>query len=128
MRWMFLIGFTMCALAQTPDFQRDIWPLLGKKCVACHGPDEHGRQAGLRLDTSEGATKTKAIVPGDSSKSRVLARVTHATRPMPPTGPRLTDTEIGLLRKWIDDGAVYTNHWAYEKPKRPAENSIDILI
>lgn len=123
-----MVGAAACAFAQAPEFQRDIRPLLGKKCVACHGPDEQARQAGLRLDTFEGATKTKAIIPGDSAKSRLLARVTHATRPMPPSGPHLTETEIGLLRKWIDAGAVYTNHWAYEKPKRPAETSIDALI
>jgi len=128
MRWLLWIGATLFAFAQEPDFQRDIRPLLGKKCLACHGPDEQSRQAGLRLDTFDGATKTKSIIPGDSSKSRLLARVTHATRPMPPTGPRLTETEIGLLRKWIDGGAAYTNHWAYEKPKRPAETSIDVLV
>ncbi len=122
----------MAVAGQTPDFQRDIRPLLGKKCVACHGPDEHGRQAGLRLDTFEGATKMRAIVPGDAAKSRVMARVTHATRPMPPTGPRLSETEVTLLRKWIDAGAQYTNHWAYEKPKRAAYpaavNPIDYFV
>jgi len=128
MQWLLLLGFVMCGFAQTPDFQRDIRPLLGKKCVACHGPDEDGRQAGLRLDTFDGATTTKAIVPHDSANSRLMARITHATRPMPPTGPRLTDTEIVVLRKWIDAGSIYTNHWAYEKPKRPAESGIDTLV
>jgi len=132
MRWLLLAGAAMCAVAQTPEFQRDIRPLLGKKCVACHGPDEHGRQAGLRLDTFEGATKTKVIVPGDSAKSRLVARVTHASRPMPPTGPRLTDGEVDLLRKWIDAGAPYTKHWAYEKPRRtafpPTANAIDHFV
>ena len=127
-----LAVFAVCAYGQAPEFQRDIRPLLGKKCVACHGPDEHGRQAGLRLDTFEGATKTGAIVPGNAAKSRVLARVTHASRPMPPTGPRLTETEVGLLRQWIDAGAKYTNHWAYEKPKRapfpPTANAIDFFV
>jgi hypothetical protein len=128
MRWIIFLVAAIGAFAQTPEFQRDIRPLLGKRCVACHGPDAQARQAGLRLDTFEGATKTKAIVPGESAASRLMARVTHATRPMPPAGPRLTETEIGLLRKWIDGGAVYTNHWAYEKPKRPEGNSIDFFV
>lgn len=78
--------------------------------------------AGIRFD----------VDPGDKVKARMIARVTHATRPMPPTGPRLTDGEAGLLRKWVEGGGAYTKHWAYEKPRRadvPAgENPIDYFV
>jgi hypothetical protein len=114
------LALAATAMAQPPDYQRDIRPLLAKRCLACHGPDEHGRQAGLRLDTFGGATKTGVIVPGQSAKSRLIARVTNEKMPMPPAGPRLTASEVALLKNWIDAGAGYTNHWAYEKPKRPA--------
>jgi hypothetical protein len=99
-----------------PDFQRDVRPILNKKCLACHGPDEHGRQAGLRLDTFAGATARGAIVPGDAAKSRVMARVTSEKMPMPPSGPRLTTGEVDVLRRWIAGGATYSEHWAYKKP------------
>ncbi len=119
MRWLCLPLVIFPALAQV-NFQAEIRPLLSKRCLACHGPDEHGRMAGIRLDTREGATTKNAIVPGDSATSRVIARVTHATRPMPPSGPRLTEAEVDALKRWIDAGANYAAHWAYEKPIRPA--------
>jgi hypothetical protein len=101
------------------DFQREVRPLLSKRCVACHGPDEHARQANLRLDTFEGATARGVITPGNSATSRVIARVTHAKTPMPPTGERLTDEEVALLKRWIDEGAKYARHWSFDKPVRP---------
>ncbi len=105
-----------------PDFQSEVRPILGK-CLPCHGPDEHSRMANLRLDSHEAATGQDGgyagLVPGDSSASRMLARVTAATNPMPPTGDRLSAAEIEVLRQWIDAGAGYQRHWAFEPPMRP---------
>ena len=104
-------------LAAAPD---PALSLLAKRCFACHGPDDHARQAKLRLDTFAGATANGAIVAGDSAHSRVMARVTSAKTPMPPAGPRLTDAEVAQLKTWIDAGAKYARHWSFEKPVRPA--------
>src|SRR5688572_10639564 len=48
------------------DFGREVLPLLSEKCFACHGPDEHTRFGGYRLDVEAEAkdSKRKAIVPG----------------------------------------------------------------
>lgn len=127
-----MFAILACALpaqAQAPvDYQRDIRPILAKRCIACHGPDEHGRQANFRLDTRDGATGKSGgyagIVPGNSAKSRVYARITNSTRPMPPVGPRLSSQEVDLIRQWIDSGAPYTNHWAFEKPQRLAPPAV----
>lgn len=119
MRWLVLM-LSVAPLGAQVNFQAEVRPILAKRCWACHGPDEHGRQAGVRLDVREAATRNNAIVPGASAKSRVVARVTHATRPMPPSGPRLTDAEVDVLKRWIDSGANYEAHWAYVKPGRPA--------
>ncbi|MBZ5609948.1 MAG: PSD1 and planctomycete cytochrome C domain-containing protein [Acidobacteriia bacterium] len=122
--WFALVG-SFAALAAGPpvDFQRDIRPLLAKRCFACHGPDEGSRQAGLRLDTFDGATGKNGgrtgIVPGSSAQSRVFVRITHPTTPMPPVGERLSPTEVDLIKRWIDQGAAYTRHWAFAKPVRP---------
>jgi len=104
------------------DFQREIQPVL-KKCLACHGRDEHARQANLRLDSFEHATgKTgghPGITPGDAANSRIVIRAKAEQNPMPPSGERLTPREIELLEQWINDGAQYESHWSFEPPARP---------
>lgn len=106
----------------SPDFQSEVRPIL-QKCLPCHGPDEHSRMANLRLDSHEAATGQDGgyagLVPGDSSASRILARVTAETNPMPPTGDRLSAAEIATLRQWIDAGAEYQRHWAFDRPVTP---------
>ncbi len=106
----------------SPDFQSEVRPIL-QKCLPCHGPDEHSRMANLRLDSHEAATGQNGghagLVPGDSSASRMLARVTAETNPMPPAGDRLSAAEIETLRQWIDAGAEYQRHWAFDRPVTP---------
>ena len=113
------------------SFNRDIRPILSDKCFACHGPDAAIAKdaGGFRLDNFEDATKPAAsgdrpIVPGDADASEILNRLTHtnAKLVMPPPKAKLTITEeeIALLRKWINQGAEYEGHWAYETPAKPA--------
>jgi mono/diheme cytochrome c family protein len=115
----------MPGVAEEPvRYNRDIRPILSRNCFACHGPDEHSRQAGVRLDDRAYATGEKgglkAIVPGNSAASRAVIRITHPRRPMPPpeTGNKLTEPEIELIKRWIDQGAPYESHWAFEPPVR----------
>jgi hypothetical protein len=109
------------------DFNRDVRPILSDNCFACHGPDEKQRQGNLRLDTKDAAFGSRAgyqlILPGDASKSRLFQRISAAdkgTRMPPPwSGKTLTDQQIELIRRWIDQGAPWLIHWAYVAPKRP---------
>jgi len=130
-----LLGFTaigaiwrapqLTAAAAQPDvqFNRDIRPLLSNRCFYCHGPDEKNRKAGLRLDTFEGATKDRggyrAITPGKPDESELLRRVTshEAGEMMPPPSAKkapVTPEEAALLRRWIEQGAKYQGHWAFQ--------------
>lgn len=109
------------AMRTSPDFDRDIRPLLAAKCFACHGPDAESRKAGLRLDTFEGASAilengTRAIAPGLPDASGLMARVSAVDLDdrMPPEGhDGLTASEMDLLRAWISAGAEYTAPWAF---------------
>jgi len=93
------------AAPQAVEFNRDIRPILSDKCYTCHGPDSAKRLSKLRFDTEEGAkqdlgNRRFAIVPGDSAKSTLIARVNSKT----PAGRMpLNGEQLGLetLGKWL---------------------------
>ena len=103
-------------------FNQDIRPILSENCYHCHGPDTETREAGLRLDTEEGA-KESAIVEGDSEASEMLARMISEdedVRMPPPDSERsVTPEQVDLVRRWIDQGATYEGHWSFVTPQRP---------
>ena len=112
------------AAADGPSYRRDVLPILSANCFACHGFDANARQAGLRLDTAEGATAllesgSAAVVPGDVAASTLLRRV-DATGDdiMPPraSGHVLGERERSVLRDWIASGGRYERHWAFDPP------------
>ena len=130
------------AAARPVHFTTDIQPILSQHCYACHGPDK--QKSDLRWDVKESAFKTgdhgPIIVPGKSAGSRVIVLVSgpDPDSVMPPRGERLTSEQIGLLRAWIDQGAVWPasatvagktanrrNHWAFKPPVRPAVPSVE---
>ncbi len=111
------------------DFNRDIRPLLSEHCFACHGPDPSERKAKLRLDTREGALSRgesgePAIVPGQSGKSEAILRMLSTDReevmPPPKAKHRPTPEQIELLKRWVDAGAPWGQHWAFIAPQMAA--------
>jgi hypothetical protein len=137
------LALTSFASAQEVIFNRDIRPVLSNKCFFCHGPDEKTREADLRLDTREGALEDhdgfSAVVPGKPDDSELIYRVTEATgdEAMPPPHAKkasLTESEVALFRRWIEQGAPYQGHWSFEplaKTTPPASwqgNPIDYFI
>ena len=118
------------------DFNRDIRPILSNACFRCHGPDAAVREAELRLDIPAGAFAKRdgraAIVPKYPAQSELMRRITHQDpqERMPPHDSKrvLTPAEIDLLRRWIEEGAAWQKHWAFESlhqpssPQLPKEN------
>jgi len=126
------------------DFRREVLPILAGKCFACHGPDSQARKARLRLDLKEGALRKTdpVIVPGKRGESLLYERVSSADpdekMPPPKSGHVLTPAQIEILGRWIDEGATWRGHWAYEpllEPPLPApktrgwaRNPIDAFV
>ena len=122
----FILPFFLFA-EERIDFNTQIKSLLSNRCIACHGPDEENREAGLRLDTFDGATRDldgySAIVPSDPEESEMIFRISLPAddeEVMPPKGKGrpFTDKEVALLEKWVAQGAEYDKHWSYKKPYR----------
>ncbi|EGF24457.1 PSD1 and planctomycete cytochrome C domain-containing protein [Rhodopirellula baltica] len=108
---------TVPATNRPLSFNRDIRPILTDRCFACHGLDANTVEAGLRLDVREAALEGGAIVPGDAESSEIFLRITSDDDDlvMPPSELHkpLSDAEIDLVRRWIQEGAPYEPHWAY---------------
>ncbi len=109
------------------DFNFDVRPILVQNCYLCHGPDPSSRKADLRLDTFEGATALlesgqRAIVPGDPDDSELVKRILHqdegALMPPPESNLELSEYQIEVLKKWIEQGAEWKKHWAFIPSKQ----------
>jgi hypothetical protein len=114
-------------------FARDVRPILSDNCFACHGPDDKARKAGLRLDTQEGAfgeteSGARAVVPGKPGESELIARIeSHdPDQQMPPrkSGKQLTPEQIAVLKRWVEQGATWTKHWAFKPPVKPVPPAV----
>ncbi len=106
------------------DYNTQIKPLLNKNCIVCHGGVKKAAGFSL-LFKQEALAPAKsgklAIIPGDADASEMIRRLT-LTDPderMPLDHPALKPDEIDLLRKWIDQGAEWGDHWAYQPVQKP---------
>ncbi len=116
-------------LPQKVDYNLHVKPILSDRCFACHGPDKAKQQAGLRLDTPEGAYQAlaksghTAIVPGDLAKSELVHRITTTDpdemMPTPKSNLTLTAEEKAVLIRWVEQGAEYKQHWSLIAPTMP---------
>lgn len=105
------------------DFARDVQPLFRTHCIDCHGPNE--QKNGLRLDRRHDAMKggtVPVIGVGSSAASRLYLKLVgdEYGPQMPPDGP-LTPEEIDIIRRWIDQGAVWPDELDGETPATIAD-------
>ncbi len=108
-------------------FSRDIRPILSQNCFDCHGPDDKQRKAELRLDTKDGLFTELGgqtpFVPFKPEKSEALRRMAtdDADERMPPakTGKRVSAAQLDLIKRWIGQGAKWSQHWSYLPPVLP---------
>ena len=99
------------AIADDPDFARDVLPILSDNCFLCHGPDAESRKGDLRLDVrgDELFGARKIIVAGQSSNSAIVERILshdpEQVMPPPETKKALTPQQVEILQRWIDAGS-----------------------
>ncbi len=114
-------------IPEVVDYNFHIRPILSDKCFACHGPDAQQRQAGLRLDTEEGAFKALedyenkfALVSGKPLESLAYLKMTSTDTaemmPPPEFNVKVSNHETKLIKKWIEQGAIYKPHWSFVPP------------
>ena len=138
------IGFAQSPALPEPahrkvDFATEIAPIFQRNCFACHGPKM--QMSSLRLDNGNAALSGGAsgpvIKPGHSAESPLVLRIAGAKGfgQMPPSGPPLTAEQVGLIRAWIDQGAIWpgvdaahltqpaplraSSHWAFQPIRSP---------
>ncbi|WP_313182463.1 DUF1553 domain-containing protein [Sphingobacterium siyangense] len=104
------------------DFSADVKPILNKHCITCHGGVK--KNGGLSfLFENEAFAKAEsgksAIIRGDGEHSELIKRLISDDPElrMPYNAPKLNDDEIDILKRWIDEGAKWGEHWAYTTPK-----------
>ncbi len=120
------------ASGEAVEFVRDVQPILRDRCYECHAAEneEGGLNLGVRDRALEGGDNGRVIEKGGSARSRLIHLVAGLEPDllMPPSGERLTPGQIGMLRAWIDQGAVWPDgtevvdrrieqaheHWAYQ--------------
>jgi hypothetical protein len=142
-RFSFLtvVGVALCVLlsavsvsfgAERVQFSRDVLPILAQNCFTCHGPDAKTRKADLRLDQKASALRTAepVIVPGKSGASELVERITshdaELVMPPPKSGRKLSTGQIEVLTRWIDQGAIWGQHWAFEPIAKPAAPAVKL--
>ncbi len=136
--WMAVLIFVIPAVIRAEEpvsFSRDVLPILSANCFACHGPDEHERQAELRLDREADAKKTRddhsVITPGSPDKSSIIVRMLstdpETVMPPPKSKRQLTPAQIETIRQWIAQGAKWERHWSFEPVTKPAGTLDDFV-
>ena len=119
-----VIGFFFFGNEKEVDFSTEIKPILNKHCISCHGGVKKSGGFSLLFEEEAFAPTESghpAIVPGSSSSSELIKRLTHSDPElrMPYQRTQLSEEEIELLKEWIDQGAKWGKHWAYEPVQEP---------
>lgn len=114
---LILLGLGSIGVAEeSPDFERQILPLLYNRCFSCHSEKSAEPRGGLRLDSATAIRESGVVLPGQPDESELLIRTSlpHTDESlMPPLkggSLPLNEAELALLRRWIAGGAQ-TGTW-----------------
>tara|TARA_S200000501_G_scaffold5420_1_gene4718 strand:+ start:3241 stop:5571 length:2331 start_codon:yes stop_codon:yes gene_type:complete len=119
------------------SYNFDVKPILSDKCYKCHGPDPNSVEANFRLDVSDHWYRASAedprkqiIFPADVPRSELVNRIrsNRASHQMPPpeSNLELTEREKKIIERWIEQGAEWETHWAYNPPIKSNPKTQDL--
>ena len=113
------------ALSAKVNFSAEIQPILNEHCVSCHGGVKQAGGISFLSRASlmgEGKSGEIALVPGKAASSEIMRRIKtddpDERMPPPEEGSGLETDSIEKLESWINEGAEWMLHWAYEPPQR----------
>ena len=134
--WLLLAtSHTALCNDETVRFNRDVRPILSDRCFHCHGPDADQRKADLRLDIAPQSADSSVLAPGNPNSSELLRRIISSDpeEQMPPAASKLealSEAEVSVIRRWIEQGAKYEDHWSFiplsTSPSTTGENSVSL--
>jgi hypothetical protein len=104
-------SISLPVFADEIDFNRDIRPILSDKCYFCHGPDSKKQEADLRLDSR---TDAAYVIESGDLIERITSDDPDLLMPPPASKLSLTPKDKEMLQAWIEQGAQYDSHWAFE--------------
>ncbi|MEM6470713.1 MAG: PSD1 and planctomycete cytochrome C domain-containing protein [Planctomycetota bacterium] len=118
-----------CATAtELVSFNDSIRPLFNKHCTACHGGVQEAGDVSFSYRDRVLPPDGWIVEPGKPDESilieRILSDDPDIRMPPPEHSAGLNDREVALFKRWIEQGATWTEHWAYEKPTAPAKPSL----
>jgi DNA-binding beta-propeller fold protein YncE len=120
-----VVAFFVTEASAQVSFKKDIAPVLLNNCLACHGPKK--AEGAYRIDSYEraiapGESATKAFVPKMLEGSEAFRRIisTDVKERMPLDGDPLPAETIALIKKWVEEGAVFDG----PDPKAPLASYI----
>jgi hypothetical protein len=92
-------------------FEQAIGPILSRHCIRCHGPGN--RKGEISLASAADVQKSGVVEPGKPEESTLLDVVSASDaggKPaMPKEGSPLSAEQVALLKRWIEQGAVWPN-------------------
>lgn len=115
------ISFSCTPAKDRISFNEEVRPILNQNCLPCHGGVKANGGFSLLFESEAFSVNNSgqpAIIKGNARKSELYQRIIHQNLElrMPLAADPLSEEEIGLLKKWIDQGAQWEDHWAYQKP------------
>ncbi|MFV0445631.1 MAG: c-type cytochrome domain-containing protein [Planctomycetaceae bacterium] len=111
-------------------FKDNVLPIFRARCGSCHNGND--RKGGLILDDyggmMQGGSSGGVVEPGDADASYLWLLVTHESEPkMPPNADKLPETELAMIRRWIEGGLLETSTSTAKMSDKPSLAKVEIV-